>query len=80
MELEDPKKAQQWYTVDLPEEVLHYLTIRNRCHFGQAKGTPFTIPPLSQYFDWSANSPVSKMVLNGEFNAEELDDLQKLFN
>eukprot|EP00957_Ditylum_brightwellii_P190184 14476837-Ditylum_brightwellii.AAC.1 len=27
MELEDPKKAQQWKTVDLPEEILHYLTI-----------------------------------------------------
>eukprot|EP00957_Ditylum_brightwellii_P194363 14802982-Ditylum_brightwellii.AAC.1 len=42
MELEDPQKAQQWSTVDLPEEILHYLTIQNRCYFGQAKGTPFT--------------------------------------
>eukprot|EP00957_Ditylum_brightwellii_P126563 9645966-Ditylum_brightwellii.AAC.1 len=61
MELEDPKKAQQWRTVDVPEEILHYLTIWNRHHFGQVKGTPFMIPPLSQYFDWSANSPVSEM-------------------
>eukprot|EP00957_Ditylum_brightwellii_P130739 9974614-Ditylum_brightwellii.AAC.1 len=27
MELEDPQKAQQWRTVDLPEEILHYFTI-----------------------------------------------------
>eukprot|EP00957_Ditylum_brightwellii_P176763 13464164-Ditylum_brightwellii.AAC.1 len=29
MELEDPKKAQQWRTVDLPEEILHYHTAAN---------------------------------------------------
>eukprot|EP00957_Ditylum_brightwellii_P020415 1539474-Ditylum_brightwellii.AAC.1 len=29
MELEYPKRAQQWRTVDLPEEILHYLTIQN---------------------------------------------------
>eukprot|EP00957_Ditylum_brightwellii_P187417 14273255-Ditylum_brightwellii.AAC.1 len=57
MKLEDPKKVQQWRAVDLPEEILHYLTIQNRCHFDPAKGTPFTLPPLSQYFDWAANSP-----------------------
>eukprot|EP00957_Ditylum_brightwellii_P130417 9948917-Ditylum_brightwellii.AAC.2 len=73
MELEDPKKVQQWRIVDLPEELLHYLTIWNQCHFSSAKGTPFMIFPLSQYFDWAANSPVSNMVLKGEFNSKELD-------
>eukprot|EP00957_Ditylum_brightwellii_P079635 6055822-Ditylum_brightwellii.AAC.1 len=74
MELEDPKKAQQWRTVDLPEEILHYLTIRNRHYFGQAEGTPFMLPPLSQYYDWAANSLVSEMVLKGKFNSKELDE------
>eukprot|EP00957_Ditylum_brightwellii_P207438 15352980-Ditylum_brightwellii.AAC.1 len=32
MELEDPKKVQQWRTVNLPEEILHFLTVRNRLH------------------------------------------------
>eukprot|EP00957_Ditylum_brightwellii_P198185 15100860-Ditylum_brightwellii.AAC.1 len=59
MELEDPKKAQQWRTVDLTEKILHYLTIWNQRHFGQAKGTLLTMPLLSQYFDWAAKSPVS---------------------
>eukprot|EP00957_Ditylum_brightwellii_P136312 10395721-Ditylum_brightwellii.AAC.1 len=27
MDLEDSKKAQYWRTVDLPEEILHHLTI-----------------------------------------------------
>eukprot|EP00957_Ditylum_brightwellii_P078837 5994927-Ditylum_brightwellii.AAC.1 len=34
--LKDPKKAEAWCTIDLPEEILHYFTVRNRCHFGQA--------------------------------------------
>eukprot|EP00957_Ditylum_brightwellii_P106132 8096160-Ditylum_brightwellii.AAC.2 len=79
MKLEDSKKAKQWRIVDLPVEILHYLTIQNRHHFGQAKGTLFTMPPLSQYFDWTANSPVSKMVLKDKFSSEELDEVQKLF-
>eukprot|EP00957_Ditylum_brightwellii_P071242 5415366-Ditylum_brightwellii.AAC.1 len=79
MELKDPKKAQQWHTVNLTKKILHYLAIRNRHHFGQAKGTLYSIPPLSQYFDWSSNSPVSEMVLKEEFNTEEFNELQKLF-
>eukprot|EP00957_Ditylum_brightwellii_P099944 7616265-Ditylum_brightwellii.AAC.1 len=26
-ELDDPPKAEQWHTVDPPEEILHYLTV-----------------------------------------------------
>eukprot|EP00957_Ditylum_brightwellii_P000587 45208-Ditylum_brightwellii.AAC.1 len=46
-ELEDPPKAEQWHTLELHEEIFHYLTIQNQHHFGQAHGTSFTIPPLS---------------------------------
>eukprot|EP00957_Ditylum_brightwellii_P028841 2179242-Ditylum_brightwellii.AAC.1 len=79
MELDYPKKAQQWRAVDLCEEISHYLTIQNRHHFGQTKGTPYMLPALSQYFDRAANSPISEIVLKGEFNSEELDEVQKLF-
>eukprot|EP00957_Ditylum_brightwellii_P130716 9971935-Ditylum_brightwellii.AAC.1 len=75
MELEDSKKSQKWKAVDLPEEILHYLTIQNRCHFGEAKGTLFTLNPLSQYFDWAANSPASEMLLKGKFISEKLDEV-----
>eukprot|EP00957_Ditylum_brightwellii_P054760 4149314-Ditylum_brightwellii.AAC.1 len=40
---------------------------------------PFTVPPLSQYFDWAANSPMSEAVLQGHFTDTELNDLQQLF-
>eukprot|EP00957_Ditylum_brightwellii_P108877 8305754-Ditylum_brightwellii.AAC.1 len=78
-ELKDPKKSETWRTIDLPEEILHYLTVHNRHHFGQAHGTPFTIPQLSQYFDWAANSPVSEAVPNGTFTNDKLSKLQYLF-
>eukprot|EP00957_Ditylum_brightwellii_P208047 15355631-Ditylum_brightwellii.AAC.1 len=32
--LEDPKSAMTWRLVELPKEILHYLIIQNRQHFG----------------------------------------------
>eukprot|EP00957_Ditylum_brightwellii_P150929 11492558-Ditylum_brightwellii.AAC.1 len=54
--LDNPKEAHQWRTVETPQEIAFYLTLRNRLHFGQAKGRPFIIPPLEEEFDWAANS------------------------
>eukprot|EP00957_Ditylum_brightwellii_P207545 15353454-Ditylum_brightwellii.AAC.1 len=76
--LKDPKKSSTWRKLELPEEILHYLKACNRHHFGQAHGTPFTVPPLSQIFDWAANSAISKLVLKGECSNEELSELQQL--
>eukprot|EP00957_Ditylum_brightwellii_P123010 9379281-Ditylum_brightwellii.AAC.1 len=59
--LDNPKKAKYWWTVHTPKEVAFYLKLRNQLHFGQAKGTPFMVPPLSEEFDWSANSKQSKL-------------------
>ena len=66
--------AISWRKVKMPAEILHYLTLRNRRHFGQAHNTPFTVPPLSQYFDWAANSPISEAFLKGQFNDTELTE------
>jgi len=32
-----------------PDEMVHHLIIRNQQHFGQAQGTPFSVPPLQAY-------------------------------
>jgi hypothetical protein len=81
-ELPDPKAIQhddtQWRTVELPSDVLYYLRLRNRLHFGQAQGTPFTKPPLSELIDWQASTKYSDMILEGDYDTEEIDDIQQL--
>ena len=68
--LEDPKQATNWTTVDDPIKIEHYLMLRNYQHFGQAHGTPFTIPPLSEWVDWTATSPASEAILIGTFTTD----------
>jgi hypothetical protein len=38
-----PLLSRQWRTIDVPDEVESLLLDRNREHFGQAHGTPFTV-------------------------------------
>ena len=56
---DDPKSCNRWTQVDVPTEVVRHLQEQNRKHFGQARGTPFTVPPLSHHlgFTGSGNSP-----------------------
>eukprot|EP00957_Ditylum_brightwellii_P198123 15095060-Ditylum_brightwellii.AAC.1 len=61
IKLDNPKTANYQQTVETPKEVAFYLKLRNQLHFGQAKGTPLTVPPLSKEFDWSANSKQSEL-------------------
>jgi hypothetical protein len=41
-----------------------YLLERNKNHFGQAHGTPFTLPPLNK-LDWTASSQQAESLLAG---------------
>lgn len=65
--LEDPKQCTQWRLVTSPTEMEYYLVIRNRLHFGQAEGTPFTMEPLRSQLDWSATSQTAEEILRGEY-------------
>jgi hypothetical protein len=76
--LENPKTCTTWKTVETPAEIEFYIRMRNRQHFGQAQGTPFTTSPLVQRFDWAANSTESELTLNGDFTSEDVDELQRL--
>ena len=71
---EDPKQCQEWQTIDIPSEVLAHLQTRNRRHFGQAHGTPFTIPPLSDDFGFCANTLAAEEVLEGSYDYDKVDD------
>eukprot|EP00957_Ditylum_brightwellii_P203959 15336934-Ditylum_brightwellii.AAC.1 len=75
MNLKNPKKAKVWQLIETPHGIAHYLKIWNRFHFGQASGTPFTIPPLSIEVDWAANSITSELILEGKYTNKEINAL-----
>ena len=50
-----------------PQLIEEACLTRNKQHFQQAQGTPFTIPPLST-IESSACGPISDMILEGRLN------------
>ncbi|KAI2507028.1 hypothetical protein MHU86_7413 [Fragilaria crotonensis] len=65
---DDPKTCVQWTQVDIPSEIVRLLQERNRLHFGQAQGTPFTIPPLSELLGYTGTSETQNQLLRGTFD------------
>jgi hypothetical protein len=64
----DPKACTEWKQIDIPSEVLQHLLMRNRTHFGQAAGNPFTrIPPLSEDLLFAGNSDSADAILRGDY-------------
>jgi hypothetical protein len=69
---DDPKTCTEWNTIDIPLDILRLLQERNRKHFGQAQGTPFTIPPLSDQLGYSSSDSLyADQILKGQYNADE---------
>ena len=73
-----PKDCTEWKTLDCPKEIEQALLERNRKHFGQAQGTPFTVPPLSQEINFEASTATSELILNGSYTHEDLDNMTQL--
>jgi exonuclease III len=69
----DPKTCVSWKQIEVPTEVLMHLQKRNRDHFGQAQGTPFTVPPLSDDLAFCGDGPASTSMLNGSYDVSQLD-------
>jgi hypothetical protein len=72
--MDDPKTCTQWKMVDIPTEILHHLQSRNRKHFGQAHGTPFTITPLVDDLGFTSHTSHGELILDGRYDASHLDD------
>ena len=70
---DDPKKCTTWMTVDTPEDITMYLLERNRNHFRQADGTPFTIEPLKCQVDFGATTETCETMLKGDYDSSDLD-------
>jgi hypothetical protein len=62
----------------LPSEIEYYIMERNRRHFGQAQGTPFTQAPLTDLLNWHADTETAELILQGTCTNDELDDVTQL--
>jgi endonuclease/exonuclease/phosphatase family metal-dependent hydrolase len=70
---DDPKTCIHWKVIDIPTDILAQLIRRNRKHFGQAHGTPFTVPPLSDDLAFTSMTLSGELILNGQYDAAHLD-------
>jgi hypothetical protein len=53
---------------------MYQLQQRNRLHFGQAKGSPFTVPPLVNQLGFCGDGSSSEDILNGEYDVRGLNE------
>ena len=74
-DLEDPKKCTMWRNISNPDEIEHYVRLRNRGHFGQAQGTPFTEIPLEHHVNWTADTPTCEEILNGYHQIDTINSI-----
>jgi hypothetical protein len=51
---------------------------RNRSHFGQAQGTPFTVPPLSEDLNFDGATSSTEIILDGTYDSSGLANITRL--
>jgi hypothetical protein len=71
---QNPKTCTKWRQLDVPTEILHHLQQRNRLHFGQAHGSPFTVSPLVDQLGFCGEGKVADDILNGSYDATDTDE------
>ena len=70
----DPKTCTEWRQIDVPTDILRHLQTRNRAHFGQAHGSPFTASPLIDHLGFRGDGEAADEILNGTYDTTGLDD------
>jgi hypothetical protein len=74
------KNKQSFRNLTIPSKIEYYLMERNRRHFGQVQGTPFTQGTLAELINWPANTETAELILRGDYHNEELDDISQLLH
>jgi hypothetical protein len=74
----NPKDCKEWITIDAPKAVVEKLQDRNRSHFSQAQGTPFTVPPLSEDLNFDGTTSSAEMIIDGTYDSSGLADITHL--
>ena len=75
---QDPKTCTKWMVVDTPEAITQFLLERNKKHFSQAHGTPFTISPFNVQIDYGATTETCELMLLGDYTTDDVGDLTAL--
>ena len=73
-----PDSPDHWVTVTVPKDIERLLLTRNRHHFGQAEGTPFTTPPLNADVGYKADGFAAELLLHGQIHYNEAHEATKL--
>ena len=63
-----PDTPDHWETITIPEEIEKILIERNRHHFGQAEGTPFTKEPLKTDIGYKGDGYAADLILEGQID------------
>ena len=71
---DDPKTCTDWQIIDVPTSIVHHLQQRNRKHFSQAQGTPFTTDPLSSDLGFLGDTPFADDILDGLYDTSHLQE------
>ena len=56
-----------------PEEIERKILQRNKRHFSQAQGTPFTVSPLSDIFGYDGVTEEANSLLNGKLDISTIE-------
>ena len=62
---DDPNKAVSWTHITIPDEIENTLLNYSIRHFGQAQGSVFTEPPLSDMFGYRGTSAMATSITEG---------------
>lgn len=73
-----PDTPDHWTTITVPHEIEQLLLERNKNHFGQSEGTPFTMAPLKADIGYKADGYAADLILEGQLTYEPLDEATKL--
>ena len=69
----DPKACTEWQQIEVPTEILRLIQERNRTHFSQAHGAPFTVGrPLANEVGFKGDGPAGEAILLGTYDTTEL--------
>jgi hypothetical protein len=75
---QDPKLCTKWQQLDVPSDILAHLQSRNRVHFSQAQGTPFTVDPLWGHLGFTGNTEEGTNTLSGQYDVRDYDESVRL--